>query len=189
MHSFATKHAEVGQVSNLRAGLQPALFRFANLRKAGSKPASRMQSCPTLLALLMLTACGGKQSSMEDLTTRDITLPGGQVLRVETAVDARDMLRGLMFRTSLAPDRGMLFVHPHPGNYGYWMYETYIPLDIIVLDSGQSIIAIVPNAPPCKTQASKCPHYGENVTGQYALELAGGMAQKYGLHVGDRINF
>lgn len=139
--------------------------------------------------LIMLVGCGAKPSDMDDLSLRDITLPGGQVIRVETAVDARDMLRGLMFRTSLANDRGMLFVHPRPGNYGYWMYQTNIPLDIVVLDSGKSIVAIVPNAPPCKTQASKCPHYAGDVTGQYALELAAGMAQKYGLHLGDRINF
>ncbi len=139
--------------------------------------------------LIMLAGCGSQRSNLDDLNLRDITLPGGQIIRVETAVDARDMLRGLMFRTSLPNDRGMLFVHPHPGKYGYWMYQTDIPLDIVVMDSGKSIVAIAPNAPPCKTQASKCAHYLEDVTGQYALELAAGMAQKYGLHVGDRINF
>ncbi|MGI8743384.1 MAG: DUF192 domain-containing protein [Bryobacteraceae bacterium] len=141
------------------------------------------------LALLPLFGCGSKPSSMEDLSTRDVTLPGGQVLRVETMLDAKDMLRAMMFRKTLAPDRGMLFVHLRPGNYGYWMYQTYIPLDMIWMDSSRRIVEIVPNAPPCKTEASKCPHYGGSYPSQYVLELGGGMAQKYNLHVGDVVSF
>ena len=62
---------------------------------------------------------------------------------METMITDFEVLRGMMFRTSLAPDRGMLFVHPKPEHYTYWMYQTLIPLDIIWLDSNRDIVEMV----------------------------------------------
>src|SRR5258708_6479489 len=106
-----------------------------------------------LAALLALTGCGPEATTLDDFSTRPVTLPSGQVLRVETMISSFDMTRGMMFRTSLAPDRGMLFVHAKPGHYSYWMYQNVIPLDIIWLDSRRDIVEIAENAQPCKTQA------------------------------------
>jgi hypothetical protein len=100
-----------------------------------------------------------------------------------------EVLRGMMFRTSLAPDRGMLFVHPKPDHYTYWMYQTLIPLDIIWLDSNRDIVEMVQDAAPCKTQASKCAQYGGNQISSFVLEIPGGMARKFGLQLGQRIQF
>jgi len=100
-----------------------------------------------------------------------------------------DMTRGMMFRESLAPDRGMLFFHPEPGLYQYWMYQVLIPLDIIWLDNQRRIVEISPQTPPCKTAASQCPHYGGTQRARYVLELAGGMAEKHGLKLGDTLDF
>ena len=140
-----------------------------------------------LAALLPLAGCGPKASTLEDFPTRPITLPGGQVIRVETMISRFDLLRGMMFRTSLAPDRGMLFVHPQGGNYSYFMYQTLIPLDIIWLDSNRDIVEIVENLQPCKTPASKCPKYGGQQISSYSLEMGAGMVKKYGLQIGQRI--
>lgn len=126
---------------------------------------------------------------MEDLNTRQVTLPGGQVIQAEAMADATDMLRGMMFRSSLAPDRGMLFFHRGPGHYQYWMYQIVIPLDMIWMDSSQRVVEIVPDAQPCKTAASQCPKYGGHESARYVLQLGGGMAQKYNLRVGDYISF
>jgi len=142
-----------------------------------------------LAILLSIACCGPKASTLEDFPTRPITLPGGQVIRAETMVDNIDLTRGLMFRTSLAPDRGMLFVHPRPGNYAYWMYQTLIPLDIIWLDSNRTIVEMAENAQPCKTQASKCEQYGGKQISAYVLELGGGMARKNGLQLGQTIQW
>lgn len=142
-----------------------------------------------VLAAMLLVGCGSKPSSMEDLGTRDVVLPGGQIVRVETMIDTKDLLRGLMFRTSLPPDRGMLFIHLQPGHYPYWTYQHKIPLDMIWMDADKQVVEIVPNAPPCQTNASRCPHFGGNYMAQYVLQLAGGMARKYGVRVGDRVSF
>ncbi len=116
-------------------------------------------------------------------------LPGGQKIRVEVMTSPTDMGRGMMFRDSLAPDRGMLFIHSSPGNYKYWMYQVRIPLDIVWLDQFRRVVEISANTPPCKTRASECPNYGGNARAQFVLELGGGMAEKYNLKPGDTIDF
>jgi uncharacterized protein len=136
------------------------------------------------LSALAMTACGPKSDSVEDFYLRTLTFPGGRTIRVEEAFDNVNLLRGLMFRTSLAPERGMLFVYPHPDHYQAVMYQVLIPLDIIWMDSGRRIVQIDENAPPCKTQASKCQKYGGPKLVTYSLEIGGGLAKKYGLQVG-----
>lgn len=142
-----------------------------------------------LTGLLILTSCGPKANTLDDFPTRSLTLPGGQVIRAETMIQNIDLIRGMMFRTSIAPDHGMLFVHPKAGNYTYWMYQTLIPLDIIWLDSKRNIVEIVENAQPCKTQASKCEQYGGKQISAYVLEIGGGMARKYGLKLGQTLQW
>ncbi len=109
------------------------------------------------------------------------------MIRVEIMTQTFELLRGMMFRKSLAPDRGMLFVYPKPDRHEFWMYQTLIPLDIVWLDSNSDIVEVVENAEPCKTQASKCPRYGGTQISTYVLEIKGGMARKYGLRLGQRI--
>jgi uncharacterized membrane protein (UPF0127 family) len=143
-----------------------------------------------VLVLAVLCGCGDKPATVEDLNTRDVTLPGGQVIHVETAMDTQTMMKGLMFRTSLAPDRGMLFVYKAPTTgASFWMYQTLIPLDIIWMDSSRRVVEMAENVPPCKTQASKCPSYGGHEPSQFVLEIAGGMAKKYGIKPGEYLNF
>ncbi len=116
-------------------------------------------------------------------------MPGGQTIRAETAVDTRDIMRGLMFRDSLPLDRGLLYVHSRPGHYGYWMYQTNIPLDMIWMDSNHRIVEVVENAPPCKTAASQCPHYGGREAAIYGLQMNAGLIHKYGIQVGQTIRW
>lgn len=139
--------------------------------------------------VFFLAGCGSKTSTMDALLTREVTLPGGHIIKAETAVDTRDILRALMFRDSLPADRGMLFVHRNPGHYGYWMYQTLFPLDIIWMDNVHTIVEIVENAPPCKTVASQCPHYGGRETASYVLEVNAGLVKKFGIKTGETIQW
>jgi uncharacterized protein len=141
-----------------------------------------------LLLLVLLAGCD-KPTTEADFYTSDITLPGGQVIKTEFVYDTAGALRGMQFRNSIAPDHGMLYAHRIPGKYGYWMYQTLIPLDMIWMDPKNKVVEIVENAPPCKTPASQCPHYGGNEVAQYVLELGAGMVKKYGVKVGDTISW
>lgn len=139
----------------------------------------------TVLGLL----CGGCGREPSELGVVTVGLPGGQQIRAEVMSRPEDMARGMMFRDHLAPDRGMLFVHREPGRYRYWMYQCLIPLDIVWMDAERRIVEISENTPPCKGEAWQCPYYGGNHDAQFVLELAGGMARKYGLKLGDRLSF
>ena len=137
----------------------------------------------------MLAGCKEKPQSIEDFNTREVTLPRGQVIKAETMITSAQLSRGMMYRTSLAPDHGMLFAHATPGSYSYWMYQTLIPLDIIWMDSQHHIIQMVLNAQPCKTEPSACAQYRSSKPAQFVLELSGGTARKYGLELNQTIQF
>jgi uncharacterized membrane protein (UPF0127 family) len=116
-----------------------------------------------------------------------LRLPNGHMLEAETVSDSAGLARGLMFRDSLPPDEGMLFVYPKPGYHKFWMHQTRIPLDILWLNEAGEIVEMVRNAQPCKSPASECQQYGGTRLASCVLEIAGGLAQHYGLKVGQKI--
>jgi uncharacterized membrane protein (UPF0127 family) len=148
-----------------------------------------MRLAALLLLALALAGCGPKTDTLADFGSRLVTLPAGRQIRAEVLINPQDMARGMMFRDSLAPDRGMLFLHAEAGNYPYWMYQVRIPLDIIWMDSERRVVEIAANTPPCKTGPGQCPTYGGHFRAQYVLELAGGMAAKYGIKPGETLEF
>lgn len=141
-------------------------------------------------AFLLLCACGPKPADVEDLNTTEVTFPNGKSVVAETMLRDIDQMRGMMFRDSLAKDRGMLFIHRAEENVPYWMYQVRIPLDIIWMDHDRRIVEISANTPACTSKASRdCPSYGGHQKARYVLELAGGGAALYGLKVGDTLSF
>jgi hypothetical protein len=143
----------------------------------------------------LITSCSppsdsSKSGAATRLPTTLVTLPSGKVIRAELALAAADRQRGLMYRTVLAPDEGMLFFFPEFGYYPFWMYHTLIPLDIIWMDANRSIVFISADTPPCRSEkVEDCRNYGGEQRAQYVLELAGGAAAKNGLKPGDKLRF
>lgn len=109
---------------------------------------------------------------------------GSEVIELEVAQTPQQQEIGLMYRTSLANNRGMLFPFESPRYTRFWMKNTVIPLDIIFLKDGQ-IIAIFSDVPPCQTDP--CASYGPQSQIDQVIELRGGRATELGLKVGDRI--
>jgi hypothetical protein len=109
----------------------------------------------------------------------------GQPIDLEVARTAREQEIGLMNRTSLAADRGMLFIFEPARPVQFWMKNTLINLDMVFLRQG-TVKYIAHNAPPCK--ADPCPTYGP-VLGMIdqVIELKGGRAAELKLKVGDRV--
>lgn len=141
--------------------------------------------------LLLLAACQTRtEPSGEDLRMRTLTMPTGEQIRAEVLIRPEEVMRGMMFRPSLPPDRGLLFIHRRPGRYSYWMHNVKVPLDIIWLDKDRNVVEVSLSTPPCQEQDPvKCPQYGGKVDSRFVLELAGGMAAKYNVAVGSRIEF
>ena len=142
-------------------------------------------------AAALVWACGcSTKETLEGTGTMLVTLPGGQKIQAEVMTHPTDMMRGMMFRDALAPDRGMLFIHGSSGRYTYWMHQVKIPLDIIWMSKDKRVVEISHRTPPCTSKSAReCPSYGGHYDAIYVLELAGGMASKYGIKEGDYLSF
>lgn len=118
--------------------------------------------------------------------TAQVTI-GSETILLEVAQTPAQQAQGLMFRTELAGDRGMLFQFPEPRIARFWMKNTLIPLDIIFLRAGK-IKRIIANVPPCK--ADPCPTYGPMADEvDQVLELGAGRAKELGLEVNQVLKF
>jgi hypothetical protein len=106
----------------------------------------------------------------------------GQEIQLEVAETSQQQQIGLMYRTSLPANRGMLFSFKPPRPVGFWMKNTLIPLDIIFLKDGK-IQAIFNQVPPCKKDP--CHVYGTESPIDMAIELRAGRSRELGLRQGD----
>ncbi len=141
-------------------------------------------------AAFALSGCGrGETGSINDLNNRTVTLPDGTKIRAELVTKEVDLMRGLMYRESLAENAGMLFAYGKPGFYRFWMHEVKFRIDILWLDRERRIVQIVHNLPPCPGPAESCPVYGGDFSSLYVLELNSGMAKKHNLKPGMVIDF
>ena len=103
-------------------------------------------------------------------------------VRVEVADDMDEMAKGLMGRTALAEDAGMLFVYPEERELSFWMRDTLIPLSIAFMDSEGRIVDIQ----DMKALDDRPPHYTSDEPARYALEVNKGFFDERGVEVGDR---
>lgn len=109
---------------------------------------------------------------------------GGRTIGLEVARTPQEQAMGLMYRTSVANDRGMLFPFEPPQPVRFWMKNVSIPLDMIFLRDGK-VLAIAASAPPCTSDP--CPTYGPGTPINQVIELRSGRAAELGLKVGDRL--
>jgi uncharacterized membrane protein (UPF0127 family) len=107
---------------------------------------------------------------------------GGEVaFLVEVAADPPARQRGLMGRTRLAADEGMLFAFPDDTDGGFWMKDTHIPLSIAFVAADGEVLRIM-DMDPC--EADPCPVYRPGVTYRYALEVNQGAFEPAGVGPG-----
>src|ERR687892_523034 len=106
---------------------------------------------------------------------------------VEVPDDREEFARGLMFRSHLPWNAGMLFAFYEEEPRRFWMKNTLIPLDMIFIDSSSKIIDIKENVPPCKQE--ECPTYPSREPAQYVLEVNAGFVQEMGIKIGDHLRY
>lgn len=123
----------------------------------------------------------------DDAATVAVTIRsagGTHVFRVEMARTPMEQSRGLMYRTELAPDGGMLFPFDPPRPAAFWMKNTYIPLDMIFIGEDSRIARIAANTTPYSLEPVE-----SGVPVIAVLEIAGGRAEASGLAVGDKVHW
>lgn len=104
---------------------------------------------------------------------------------VQVAKTVQEQERGLMFRSELASDQGMIFEFEQPGAYPFWMKNTLIPLDIVWIGADKKINYISKNTPPCDQDS--CPLYGSQAPAKYVLEINAGQIDLIGAAIGDEV--
>lgn len=113
---------------------------------------------------------------------------GGRRYQVEIADDERERAQGLMFRESMQPEHGMLFIHEQQQQLAYWMKNTKIPLDILYFDNDRRLVSQQRDVPTCSL-GNRCPPYPSEAPARYVLELNAGQAAELGLEAGAVITF
>jgi uncharacterized protein len=101
---------------------------------------------------------------------------------VEIVDDASERKQGLMERTELGENRGMLFVFEEEQKLSFWMKDTPIPLSIAFMDSEGRIVDIQ----DMKPLDDKLPNYTSAEPARYALEVNRGFFDERDVEVGDR---
>ncbi|MEP7351413.1 MAG: DUF192 domain-containing protein [Sphingorhabdus sp.] len=135
------------------------------------------------------TCSAGEQSGTSEAGLGQVTLciTSGSKTRaftVEVAANSMEQAKGMMFRTELADNRGMIFPFPEARMASFWMKNTVIPLDIIFIRANGTIESIAENAIPYSTVPVEA---GEPVTA--VLELRGGLAAELGIGAGDKVRW
>jgi uncharacterized protein len=111
---------------------------------------------------------------------------GGEVMTSRLGVADSDDERalGLMGRTSLPPNGGMVFVFDGPTEASFWMKDTSIPLSIAFWDDDDRVVGIM-EMPPC--QHDPCPTYRPGQPYTDALEMNAGWFARHGIEIGDTV--
>lgn len=105
-------------------------------------------------------------------------------LSIEIADDEYATQTGLMYRSSMENNQGMLFIFPNVDNRAFYMKNTEFPLDIIFIAEDRTIVSIQKNAQPMNETSlpSEAP-------AKYVLEVNAGLSDTWSLAKGDIIEF
>lgn len=104
--------------------------------------------------------------------------------RVELADTSEAQARGLMFRTELGDDEGMLFPSQVPQVRSFWMRNTPISLDIIFIGTDSRIMNIAANTEPYSLESVRSSGLASAV-----LELRAGRSAELGIEPGDLVEY
>jgi uncharacterized membrane protein (UPF0127 family) len=135
----------------------------------------------TLIVIGLFVATGPARSA-DPHTLEIASKTGVHAFSVEIAQNDAERAKGLMYRKELPEGQGMLFDFQHEQEVGFWMENTYIPLDMIFIRADGRILRIVENTEPLSTRIIPS---GGPVRG--VLEVIAGTARKLGIAAGDRV--
>jgi hypothetical protein len=130
---------------------------------------------------ILLTACSPTKNNSLEI----ISQTGKTTLTIEVVQTETERERGLMYRTKLDENSGMLFVFQQPDIKTFWMKNTLIPLDMIFIADDNKIIHIEKNVPPCKNDP--CQVYSSGKPVLYVLEVNGGFADRHTITEGNTV--
>lgn len=157
------------------AAICVALFIFPPLFVAG---------WPLMNALIDLAPAAYAKMRQDKLTIVSATGATEHAFSIEVASTEQEKALGLMFRTELSDDQGMLFPYPAERGLQMWMHNTYIPLDMLFIRADGTIVRIEERAEPLSDRVISS---GSAVLA--VLEIPGGAAARLGIKSGDKVRY
>ena len=133
------------------------------------------------------TSSGLEQQAQAQGPPMVVLLPEGRDevrIKVELALTVPEQTKGLMFRTALEPDAGMLFLFDHDEVHTFWMKNTLIPLDMVFITKEGVVAGVVENAEPQTLTARSV-----DAVSRHVLEVKGGLTAARGITAGTRVRF
>ena len=135
------------------------------------------------LLLLIFFLLFGCISTFASKTTT-VTFENSRTISAEIANTSESRAIGLMNRTKLEEQKGMLFIFPNSDYHSFWMKNTLLPLDIIFIDEDYTIKDII-SAKPCLSDP--CPVYKPKEKAKYVLEVNQNWTKRNGIEIGIKI--
>ncbi len=139
-----------------------------------------------IISIFYLAAHSRDQSNVKDdnYTRVDFLHTGGtsDTVYVEVADTMQSQEQGLMYRTSMDQDKGMLFVFNQQMIESFWMKNTLIPLDMVFVSGDLTIVDINHNATPNSEVA-----FTSRAPCKYVVEVNGGYCDEHNVTIGDAI--
>lgn len=142
------------------------------------------------LLIVSLTACtrNSNQSNNSSTSTSTSSFPEIQInetkLKIEVADTELEREEGLMNRTSMPQDQGMIFIFDSEQVITFWMKNTLIPLDIIFINSNGEIVNIAKNTKVNQTTEL----YSSERPMLYAIEVNAGWTTSNNVKIGDIVD-
>jgi hypothetical protein len=130
-----------------------------------------------LLALLAVAVASAASAELPAIQLQ----AGMHLVRAEVAADFTDRMQGLMYRESLAPNAGMLFVFDENATHCMWMKNTLIPLSVAFVDERGTILNIADMEP--QSEQSHC----ASAPALFALEMTRGWFAQRGIKPGTKL--
>lgn len=118
-----------------------------------------------------------------------LSFPDGKSIQADVVDDPRTREIGLMCRTALPKDYGMLFVFPGESDFTFWMKNTLVSLDILWIGADKKITVIRDHMKQSTVDTPDLAVARASGTGQYVLELPAGAAARHHLKPGDQLSF
>jgi len=133
----------------------------------------------------LLAGCSPGQGNSQLPKARIVidTAKGPAAFTVEMATDDASREKGLMYRTDLKPDAGMLFDFHKEGMHAFWMKNTPLSLDMLFVRADGTISTIAPNTVPYSVDPIPS---SEPV--RAVLEIKGGRAAALGIEPGEKVH-